>query len=84
MINKKVVGYYTCLNKIQYKTLRSAWKASFYYFTTRGNYHTPYSCRYCKKFHLTSKIFLPTSEEFIKNLANWFKIPLKEFKQILK
>lgn len=63
-----------CTSKKRYKTRANAWKNSAYFFTRFGNYNTPYKCKYCKKFHLTSKSWKPVqaSKTFIREFNKWF------------
>jgi len=80
---KKKRGQLICRKKLQYNTRGSAWNASLYYFTTYGFFNTTYRCRHCKLFHLTSKHIGTVPPSYLEGLADWFGIPVEDFKVII-
>lgn len=80
---RKIKGRRICIKKIQYGTRDIAWKFSFQLFKKLGNFQTPYSCRHCGFFHLTAKQATQASDVFVEGLADWFSVPLEDFKKIL-
>lgn len=60
-------------NKLSHQTRKKAWNYSLYLFTQHGFYGTPYKCKLCKRFHLTSKYaqFNP-SRDFIQGFNDWY------------
>lgn len=56
---------------------KEAWAASLHFFKKIGDYGTPYSCRICKKYHLSVKhAQREPSKEFIEEFEKWFGLPV--------
>ncbi len=58
--------------KRSYKTRARAWKFCLYYFTQYGFRNTPYKCKYCKLYHLTTHNNSVPSREFIEGFNKWY------------
>lgn len=68
-----------CRSKIVFRKRKKAWDHSLRYFIRTGRYNTPYKCKVCLYFHLTSKKAQPTpSKEFINSFNEWFGSPILE------
>jgi hypothetical protein len=65
-------GKEICDLKIKYKKRKKAWEQSLYYFIRYGSYGTPYKCKYCGKYHLTSKHAQPPAPQFIREFNQWY------------
>ncbi len=80
---KKQLKKRICNKKVQYNTKNQAVRASVYFFTKFGNYGSPYECKYCRYFHLTSKYPTQATNKFIDELAEWFGLPKSQMYKIV-
>lgn len=77
MEDKRPTKTEVCESKKVYQNLDDAWSFSGGIFRKYGHYNTPYKCKVCKKYHLTSKRpDVPPSKKFKKRFNKWFGSPV--------
>ena len=74
-------------NKILYRTLENGWRYAIYYYETLGTYSSPYRCRMCHYWHLTSKsptlVPVKYQERFAKHKQKLLELEWRMLKKIL-
>lgn len=65
-------GIQICRTKRKYDTANQALDFALFQFTTYGDYHSPYKCKHCYKWHLPQKRAEEPTRYFIKKFNKWY------------